>query len=520
MIIALLLLGVFILLLYHYSVQYGRFGRFINQLPGMPTRPIIGNTLEFLISPEKLWKLNRHLSEIYYPIHRMWFFTSGQVSIRHPNDLEAILGNMTQHLAKGELYDPLVPWLKTGLLTSTGQKWQRRRKILTPAFHFSILKQYIDVLIDEGNRMVNDILTKIKDSTVTDLMSFVSHHTLNAICETSMGISLETMGESQEQYRQAIHDMGTILLYRTWRPWFRSDMLFALSPMGKLHTKSLDILHKFTNKVITERKQYHERTNGQYLKFQTNEADSDEVIGTRKKRLAMLDLLIASAHENQLSDADIREEIDTFMFEGHDTVAMGIIFSLLLLAEHKDVQDRVREEVDEVMENNGGKLTMTALQNLPYLERCLKESLRLYPSVPFISRVVSQDVKLQSYTIPAGTVLHINIFDTHRDPKFWEDPEKFDPDRFLTENVRNRHPYSYVPFSAGPRNCIGQRFAMLELKAVIASLVHKFHLEPIDKLSDLEFKIDIILRVSHPIRLKFIPVDKSRKSAKSQSARS
>ncbi|GAB1868994.1 Cytochrome P450 4C1 [Camponotus japonicus] len=115
-----------------------------------------------------------------------------------------------------------------------------------------------------------------------------------------------------------------------------------------------------------------------------------------KKIKAMLDLLIAASRENSLTDLDIKEEVDTFICAGHHTTAAGIMFTLLLLAEHKDIQERLRTEVDTVMQENGGKLNMRLLQNLSYLDRCLKEALRLYPSVVSISRKTGNDVKLRN----------------------------------------------------------------------------------------------------------------------------
>ncbi|XP_072762581.1 cytochrome P450 4C1-like [Anoplolepis gracilipes] len=170
------------------------------------------------------------------------------------------------------------------------------------------------------------------------------------------------------------------------------------------------------------------------------------------------------------------------------------------------IQERVRVEINTVMQKNGGKLTMKALQNLSYLERCLKEALRLYPSVFTIFRKAVEDVKLQSYVIPAGTIMHFHIYGVHRDPNFWPNPEVFDPDRFLPERIQNRHPYSYIPFNAGPRNCIGQRFALLELKATIASLVHNFYLEPVDYLKNMQLKTDLLLCPSRTVYMKFIPI--------------
>ncbi|XP_067213631.1 cytochrome P450 4C1-like isoform X2 [Linepithema humile] len=421
-----------------------------------------------------------------------------------------ILSNM-KYITKSGLYDILHPWFGTGLLTSQGAKWQTRRKILTPAFHFNILQQFVDILIEESGRMVQS-LKDVEGVVVKDLVPFMSEHTLNAICETAMGTCLQGLGESQHRYRKAIYEIGELLVHRTVTPWIYLSATFELSPTAYRQRKVLKILHGFTEKIIAERKLYHEHTNNRYLKnfenYNIGKIDDTEVYGTRKKRLAMLDLLIAASKENNITDLDIREEVDTFMFEGHDTTAMAACFTLLLLAEHKDVQERIRTEIDTAIQEHGKKYTMTLLQNLPYLDRCLKESLRLYPSVHLISRVAPEDIKLDSYIIPAGTFIHINIYDVHRDPNFWPNPDVFDPDRFLPEKIRNRHFYSYVPFSAGPRNCIGQRFAMLEMKAIIAPLVHNFYLESVDKLKDVRLKSDLVLRPAHPLRVKFIPIER------------
>ncbi|KAL0120099.1 hypothetical protein PUN28_008041 [Cardiocondyla obscurior] len=188
---------------------------------------------------------------------------------------------------------------------------------------------------------------------------------------------------------------------------------------------------------------------------------------------------------------------------------MGLCFTLALLAEHKDIQDRVRNEIDAAVQKNGEKFSMKLLQDLPYLERCIKEALRLYPSVFVISRILGDNVKLQSYFVPAGTMIILNIYLAHRSSDFWPNPEVFDPDRFLPDRIRNRHPYSYIPFSAGPRNCIGQRFAMLEMKAIIAPVIHNFYVEPIDYLKNIEMNLDFILRPANSLRVKFVPIRKT-----------
>jgi len=509
--IIILLLCASLILLYCYF-YYGRFRRLIAKIPCKSGLPFIGNALEFCVySQEKLWEIQREACKNHYPIYSFWCGPIAFISIHHPDDIEKILSSTTENLGKGYIYTFLKPWLGTGLLTSEGLKWRKRRKILTPTFHFTILKQFVNIFIEEGNRMTK-FLKDGNISNIDDLANFMSQHTLNAICETAMGTSLQNINEFQQRYRQAIYEMGNIITYRVMRPWFHPDVIFSLMPMGKKHAKNLKILHTFTEKIIAERREYHKNTGGRYLKLlqDTNmmETDDEKIIGIKKKRLAMLDLLIAAAGNNEINDSDIREEVDTFMFEGHDTVAMGLTYAILVLAEHKDVQERIRNEIKTVMHENEGRLDITALNNLQYLERCLKESLRLYPSVSLIARVLSEDIKMQSYLVPSGAVVQIHIYDIHRNPEFWPNPDIFDPDRFLPERIKNRHPYSYLPFSAGPRNCIGQRFAMLELKAIIASLIYNFYLEPIDYLKDLRFMLDIVTRTTHPIRVRFVPIER------------
>ncbi|XP_026825369.1 cytochrome P450 4C1 [Ooceraea biroi] len=464
MILILLLSVIVVLFVWNYYVHYGsRKGRLINRIPGpAPVFPIGGNVLEYQQSHEALWKLLRYETDFYYPIIKIWCFFVPVVSIRHPDDLKIVLSPM-KHLEKSAIYDILLSWFNTGLLTSAGDKWHARRKILTPAFHFNILRQFVDILIEEGEQMTKS-LKDGKGAVEEDLIPFLSEYTLNAICETAMGTSLKGLGAFQKKYRQAVHKMGLLLVYRLVRPWLHpilfGGLLFDISPPGFLQRKLLRILQGFTDKIIAERKLYHERTGDRYLKIFENDKMTEEdntYIGTRKKRLAMLDLLIAASRENHITDFDIREEVDTFMFAGHEPTAVGICYLLLLLAEHKDIQDRIRAEVDSVMQEDGERFTLAMLQKLPYLDRCLKESMRLYPSVHFISRLISEDVTFQKkYVVPAGTVVHLNIYGVHRDPNFWPNPEVFDPDRFLPERSQNHHPYSYLPFSAGPRNCLGK----------------------------------------------------------------
>ncbi|XP_023247723.1 probable cytochrome P450 4p2 [Copidosoma floridanum] len=228
--------------------------------------------------------------------------------------------------------------------------------------------------------------------------------------------------------------------------------------MGRLSKKTLEILHEFTDEIIRERKKYHKSTGNKFLDENNDEVEDnvfDDVHIGRRRRLAMLDLLFAAEKKGLIDDAGIKEEVDTFTFEGHDTTSMAMTFIVMQLAENKEAQDKARLEVTEIMNNSSGKLGMTEIQKMEYLECCIKEALRLYPPVATIARYIYDELQLKNARLPTDSHVLINFWDTHRDPNFWPDPEKFDPTRFTPENSRNRHPFSYLPFSAGPRNCIG-----------------------------------------------------------------
>ncbi|XP_043488607.1 cytochrome P450 4C1-like [Polistes fuscatus] len=326
----------------------------------------------------------------------------------------------------------------------------------------------------------------------------MASHQLSGVEETALGTQLTRNSELESEYRHAVHVYGSIAAYRSFKPWYLPETIFAFTQLARVQKKALNTLHNFSRNIIAERKHFHKQTNGKYLQIYEN-IEEDDIFDKdlqSKKRLSMLDLLIAASwKDNQIDEEGIREEVDTFLFAGHDTIASAMTFALSLFAKHTDVQENIRDEVKSIM-GEDNNLTISSLQKLSYLERCLKESLRLYPSVHLISRQISYDLQLKRYLIPPGTICEVNIYSLHRRPEYWPNPNVFDPDRFLPENIKGRHPYSYIPFSAGPINCIGQRFAMFELKLFVSFILYNFELEPVDELDDVTFPADLTLTSS------------------------
>ncbi|KAK4871710.1 hypothetical protein RN001_015834 [Aquatica leii] len=465
----------------------------LNRIPGPPGLPILGNALDICVSADKLWHYFKDLSVKYYPIYRIQSVYHIGVQLLHPEDIEKVISG-TKNLTKSRIYDVFTPWLQTGLLTSTGSKWKSRRKILTPAFHFSILQVFMRIFIEKSELLLKQIENECTKK-YTEVLPLLAEFTLHSICESSLGTRLNSKKKHHASYVQAIYKMGELIINRIVRPWLHTDTVYYFSRDYKDRNRIIKYLHDFSMSVIQKRKQSF------------NEDDKLENLDdiNSKKKLALLDVLI-SAQKNgvDIDDDGIREEVDTFIFEGYDTTLTCLSFTLMILANHPEIQNKVVDELNSIFLNSNRPPTYQDIQNMIYLEMVIKESLRMYPSVPFIARTTDQEIVTKDgYVIPSGTSIHIFIHHVHMNPEIYPNPKKFDPYRFLPENSKKRHHFAYLPFSAGPRNCIGQKYAMVELKVALSAILRHFVLELVDKQDDLILMMNMILRTKDPIKVKF-----------------
>ncbi|XP_026315281.1 cytochrome P450 4c3-like [Hyposmocoma kahamanoa] len=446
------------------------------------------------LHPEKAFQFLRHSRRKYGRIHQLGAINITIITICEPKDVETVLST-TRYNEKQTPYNFLNSWLGDGLLISNGDKWKQRRKLLTPAFHFNILKGFASTFNEQTEKLLTKIEKLIQEEQV-DVLSHISKATLNIMCETSMGTTLHEYTEAvANKYVKALHQLGQVLEMRYIKVWYHFDWLYRLSSFARTEKKLVQYLHAFTKKIIQERKDYRH----------SNVVVTADCMVYDKHRLAMLDLLLENEKVGKIDMNGIREEVDTFMFEGHDTTAMALSFMIMRVANEPDVQRNLNDELSQIFGCSSRSPTLEDLNAMKYLECCIKESLRLYPSVHYMARYSTEDIVLSGFTIPPGVVLHIAIYDIHHDPEIFPNPEEFIPERFLPENSVKRHPYSYIPFSAGPRNCIGQKFAMLQMKTIMSGLLRKFHLDPVTKTQDVVLMADMVLRSKDPLYVKFRP---------------
>ncbi|MEJ1285079.1 family with sequence similarity 149 member A [Cricetulus griseus] len=459
--------------------------------------PLVGHAL--LMKPNSadfFQQLIQYTEEFrHLPLIKLWIGPVPLVALYKAENVEVILTSSKQ-IDKSFMYKFLQPWLGLGLLTSTGNKWRSRRKLLTPTFHFTILEDFLDVMNEQANILVDKLENHVNQGAFNCFVH-ITLCALDIICETAMGKNIGAQSNDDSEYVRTVYRMSDMIHRRMKMPWFWFDLWYLMFKEGREHRRGLKRLHTFTNNVIAE------RVSDMKAKEDWTSAGTG-CEPSKSKRKAFLDLLLSVTDEdgNRLSHEDIREEVDTFMFEGHDTTAAAINWSLYLLGSYPEVQRKVDKELDDVFGRSLRPVTLEDMKKLKYLDCVIKETLRIFPSVPLFARSLSEDCEVAGYKISKGTEAVLIPYALHRDPKYFPDPEEFQPERFFPENSKGRHPYAYVPFSAGPRNCIGQKFAVMEEKTILACILRRFWVECNQKREELGLSGDLILRPNNGIWIK------------------
>ncbi|XP_077280989.1 cytochrome P450 4g15-like isoform X2 [Temnothorax americanus] len=531
-----LLTLVAVLIAAYYYIETSRAVRFIKKLPGPSPIPIVGHGLIPLTwSPELMVEKSIELYEKYGSTGGAYFGTKTVAFVSDPQDIEIILSSST-HIDKAEEYKFFKPWLGDGLLITKGDKWRRHRKVIAPTFHMNILKTFVPLFYENSIDLVNRLRDKVgKEFDCHDYLSAV---TVDILTETAMGVKEEKRQKTGYEYAMAVMKLSDIIHRRHYNIFLRYDMLFKYSKFAKVQEKLLHIVHTLTEHVIKEKakdveeklivkdQQVKEVQNDKpmenlnvtentksannrpanYMHYVRDDLDDiDENDVGEKKRHAFLEMMLELKKNGQMTDEEIWEEVNTIMFEGHDTTAAGSSFALCVLGNHPDVQARVHEELDTIFGDSDRQCTFQDTLKMKYLERVIMETLRLFPPVPWIARHLNKDVKIGDYILPKSTTVLIVQFITHRLEKYYPNPTVFNPDNFLPERTQPRHSYAYIPFSAGPRSCVGRKYAMLKLKVLLSTILRNYRIISDTPDKDFHLRGDIILKRHDGFKIKIEP---------------
>ena len=453
--------------------------------------PIFGSLLCLELDSLKLHKQWNEIDMRGNHLAVLWLAWKPTIRSAKSEHAKMVLGNQL-HMEKAFFYNFLHEWLNTGLLTSYGEKWNHRRRLITPAFHFSILNEFVPIFEKQAQILVDKFMSAANEKKIIDVQVPLSLMTLESMCETSLGISNSTDKEA-EDYVKTVGTLGHHLLVRTFQPLFWSSYIYSLTSYGKQFYKSLKSIHEYTISAINKRIAIHSENE------QLNNYTVTDKASRTKRNVCFIDTLIESYQKGDIDIDGIREEVDTFVFEGHDTTSSGLTFCLYMLGIYKEHQKTLQEEIDEAE----GENILEIIQKLKLLDCVIKESLRLYPPVAAIGRRMEEDTVIGGQTFYKDTTIVINIFGLHRNEEYWENPLKFNPYRFMGDEFQQRNPYCYIPFSAGPRNCIGQKFALLEVKICLYYVLKTFNLTSIQAEKEIELCTDMITLSRNGVLIKF-----------------
>ncbi|XP_032689286.1 cytochrome P450 4C1-like isoform X2 [Odontomachus brunneus] len=465
-----------------------------NALPGPKTQPILGNAYYFLQrNIDEFLNSITLLTKTYQSPFRFWLGNKLLIFINEPDQVKVILQNPSC-LNKNVLYDVTRPWIGKGLITAPAHIWFGHRKMLASSFNTNMLRGFCDIFVEQTSIFMDKLEHMVNDEV--DLFQHLTMCTLDIIYGTSLGIKLGSQLNKSNTYVKAIIRVKEIIIQRVQNIFLFPDIIFNFTSLSREQQKYINFINSAAEKVIEQKENIRNNLFG-------NQNQS-----AKPSRKVFLDLLMEASDEGKkFTRKDIIDEINTISFAGSDTTGTTLNFTMFILANFPEIQQKVYEELLEVYGTQDPKsapVKFEDLQYMNYMERVIKETLRVFPIVPLIGRRLNEDLQIGEYTIPKGADFMITILSLHRNENYWPKPLIFNPDRFLPENMANIHPYSYIPFSNGPRNCLGMRYAMISMKIFLATLLRTYILK-VDKkvkIEDVELKMDVVLVPMNPLKIR------------------
>lgn len=362
-----------------------------------------------------------------------------------PDLIKALLVDHRTRFIKNTRYSVMQKVLGQGLLLSEGDVWRRQRIAAQPSFRPGALERQVSWMSPMIADFLDDWDARTADNAVIELMPEFER--------LAQGIAGRLLFGSV----YARHATAVLGITEAMRKYWPSVPRFLRPISKKLQAARTQALAQTLSELDAE-----------ILKLIDAAAAHAEP--------CMLTTLRADAPEGCLpfTKAELCDQMKTLFFAGYETTATSMIWTHYLLGRHPDVQARVTQEVDSIPA--GRTLTVEQLDELPYVEQVFKETLRLYSPIHSLSRVALEECELGGYVLPKGATAMVSLYASHRLPQFWPQPQRFDPERFSAAASAGRDRYSYLPFAAGHRNCIGAMLAVVEAKLIIAQIARRFHL--------------------------------------------
>jgi cytochrome P450 len=407
--------------------------------PGPKGNPILGVMSDF--SRDTFGFIER--CRDYGDVVRLRFLYLTVYFLYHPNDIEYVIATNAKNFIKSRnqrspLFQRLVG---NGLLTSEGETWKRQRRLAQPAFHRHRINAYAETMANYAERMS---LTW-QDGEVRDIHRDMMRLTLEIVVKTLFNADVSA---DADKVGRVLSRIVTPFAGQATLKWIMDNRLPTIT--HKLFNQDAREIDEIVYRIINERRQAG--------------ADQGD----------LLSMLLRAQDEDggRMTDRQLRDEVMTIFLAGHETTALTLCWAWYLLAQNPDVEEKFHAELAEVL--RGRLPTMEDLSRMQYTEKIAKECLRLYPPAYALGREAVDECEIGGYRVPRGAQVFMFQWSTQRDARFFVEPERFSPERWTEEFSNSLPKYAYFPFGGGPRACIGNYFAMMEVMLLLATIGRRF----------------------------------------------
>lgn len=418
-------------------------------LPGSPAPPVVGH-IPRLRREGMLTMLQRERDE-HGDVFALKLGPRPAVVVCHPDAFERVLSGHKRNYCKGRVYDPARLLLGRSLVTLEGDAWRTRRRLAQPYFHRAGLRTLFETMIEVVERNLDDLHRRFPEGGEIDIHHEMIRFTLDVVCTALFGPGVARSDELSPQTLAATVEIMEARLKHPFPLWIptRTNRRF-----NRVKAEIDGVIYRIIARARAQR-------------------------DDQAQRSTLLGMLLETVDEDGrgLTDEEIRDELITLYIAGHETTALMLTWLFALVAGNDQVLPRLAEESDAVL--GGSRPTFDDLPQLVYTRQVIDETLRMRSPVPMLSRVSVAEDNLCGYRVPADRMVMLFFWGLHHHPDYWPQPERFDPSRFTPDKVAARDPWAYLPFSGGPRICIGNNFALYEGQLILSMMMQRARWEPV-----------------------------------------
>ncbi|XP_062558088.1 uncharacterized protein LOC134222964 [Armigeres subalbatus] len=459
-------------------VQKNRFSKNIEVV--QPWYPLVGNLLMF-IGKDDLQKFEIIHREFNREA-KLFRGYMGPIPIFCTGDPDMAQQILTDCIDKPYPYDFMK--VKNGVFASKTHIWKGQRKALSPAFNTSIIASFLSIFTNRSMNMIKRLESMAVTGETFNILDYATTCTLEMVCETTLGFDSSVFNRIDELGAK-IHSVFSIAARRIMKVHHHFDFIYHWCDDCREMRTVQEYLTAHTMQV-------YEDAHDRYSKGLMNDVDENQCF--RKPQIFVNQLFTSTIRKFEREE--IIDNILTMIGAGSDTSANVIAFALLQLAMDAHYQQKVYEEIMQVFPEKEPNITMERLSELKLTEMVLNETLRLYPVAPILMRQNMAEMTVCGQQLPKDCIFIVNIFTIHRRKDLWgPDADCFNPERFSPERSAGRHPFAFLGFSGGPRNCLGIRYAMISMKIMIVFLMKSFRFKTNIREEDIRFKLDAMLRI-------------------------